>query len=685
MQSHLAPLGKPNRTPERRRDPSRSGCVGVRESQAMVQERSAQDTKRPPGGNAAQHRPIAARWPDCSALRAEEPFVSGPVSPSALARTLPERVEPHAVVVNQRLRMFDLFLRHLADHVLLGDRRIRVAADRRKHVPHIGAGQVRRSQSAPDLEVPANSGLRPGVTLHCRPQIPLESPHIVLFDTETGGIHDADQFLCLGIARLRRLKQFHHRRRIVARIHHVARSFDLGTGRKGKNTAQGKGKAQHGVSCLLAALLALAVCPAHASELRHQLQAEDFHDFDSAKAQIGQLLFWDPILSGNRNISCATCHHPDHGTSDGLALGIGEGGSGVGADRTGGTGETRIRKRIPRNAPGLWNLGAREFDAMFHDGRVSVSDLYGNGFSTPAQEWLPDGLDGLLAAQALFPLTSQFEMAGNPRENEVAGAVHDRIDAVWPILAKRVRVIPEYAEMFIAAFDDVRDPMDITITHIANSLAAFEGLEWQSFDSPFDKFLSGDPTALTIEQNEGLDLFYGKAGCSTCHSGPLLTDHAFYALALPHFGPGRTRIWDPVVRDVGHIAVTDRLEDAYRFRTPSLRNVSLTAPYGHNGAYATLDGIVRHHLDPGKGFATWRPEAVALPDVPWLASADFLPLEDNRERNRLASSVDIAPVALDDQEVARIVAFVHALTGAGSTKGRLGRPEAVPSGLEVEQ
>lgn len=92
---------------------------------------------------------------------------------------------------------------------------------------------------------------------------------------------------------------------------------------------------------------------------------------------------------------------------------------------------------------------------LFHDGRVSISDVYGNGFNTPAEEWLPQGIDNILAAQAMFPVTSQFEMAGNPRENEVAGATHDRIDAVWPILAKRVRVIPEYGEMFVRTYSDV--------------------------------------------------------------------------------------------------------------------------------------------------------------------------------------------------------------------------------------
>ncbi len=414
------------------------------------------------------------------------------------------------------------------------------------------------------------------------------------------------------------------------------------------------------------------------------MQPSDFLEFAPGQAELGQLLFFDPILSGNRNISCATCHNPDHAGSDALSLGIGEGGVGVGPNRMPGTGKSRIRKRIPRNAPALWNLGAVEVDTLFHDGRITVSDIYENGFNTPAQEWLPGGLNGILAVQTLFPLTSQFEMAGDPGENQVAGAAYDRIDAVWPILARRVRAIPGYANRFVAAFDDVIDPLDIDITHVANAVAAFVATEFRSHDSPFDAYLAGDVAALSDRQRSGMTLFYGKAGCNSCHSGPLLTDHRFHALMLPHFGPGRTRQWDPVVRDVGHMGVSDRLEDAYRFRTPSLRNVALTAPYGHNGAYPTLEGIIRHHLDPEASFARWQSRLATLPEVPWLSSTDFLPLDDALERTRLSSRLDIDPVALSDQEIADLVTFMHALSGTSSLNGRLGRPDTVPSGLAVD-
>ena len=301
---------------------------------------------------------------------------------------------------------------------------------------------------------------------------------------------------------------------------------------------------------------------------------DDFFAVDMAQAELGQLLFYDPILSGNQNISCATCHHPDFGTGDGLSLGIGEGGEGLGPMRTAGTGDARIRKRIPRNAPGLWNLGHRDLTLMFHDGRLSIADTYENGFNSPAEEWLPAGFDNLLAAQAVFPLVAQFEMGGNPKENEIAGAIHDRIDAAWPILAKRVRVTGDYGDRFVAAFDHLETSEQVTITEIANALSAFMIHEWTSFDSAFDAYLAGDTAALTAQEARGMELFYGNANCASCHSGPLMTDQKFHALALPPFGPGRGRKFDPYARDVGFMGESDALEDAYRFRTPSLRNAA---------------------------------------------------------------------------------------------------------------
>ncbi|MGR3512165.1 MAG: cytochrome-c peroxidase [Paracoccaceae bacterium] len=432
---------------------------------------------------------------------------------------------------------------------------------------------------------------------------------------------------------------------------------------------------------LVALCLAL---PVAATELPRPLTEGDFITFDAEQAKLGQLLFYDKILSGNRNISCGTCHHHDHGGTDGLSLGIGEGGDGLGPERVSHSAQDRIRKRIPRNAPALWNLGAKDIRVMFHDGRLETSDLYGNGFNSPAEEWLPQGLETILAAQAVFPLTARFEMAGDPEENEVSGAVNDRIDNAWPILAKRVRIIPEYGDMFVNAFDHINAPEEVTIVEIANALAAFIGSEWRNHDSPFDAYLAGDTAALNAEERRGLDLFYGDAGCAACHSGSLLSDQGFHALGLPAFGPGKTRRFDPQPRDVGRLGESDRLEDAYRFRTPMLRNVALTAPYGHNGAYPTLEAMVRHHLDPVGTREAWQHADARLPEADWLQAVDFIVQSDRREMERQARALDITPVAMGDDDVAALVAFLESLTGATAETRPLGRPQQVPSGLSVD-
>ena len=428
----------------------------------------------------------------------------------------------------------------------------------------------------------------------------------------------------------------------------------------------------------------------YAEKLPEPLSENNFHYVDTRKAALGRFLFYDKVLSGNNNISCGTCHHHDFGGSDGLSLGIGEGGSGVGKNRNPGTGVNKIKKRIPRNAPGLWNLGAKQIHTLMHDGRISESSVFGNGFNTPAEEWLPVGLDNILSVQALFPMTRQFEMAGNFGENEIIGLVSKvgkdsrRIDAAWPVIENRIRGIPEYHQKFINAFEDVNDPMDIKIVHIANAISAFIIKEWTSFDSPFDDFIYGNINALSPIQKKGMDLFYGKAKCSSCHSGSLFTDQKFHALAIPQFGPGRTRRMDPYTRDVGRMGESDNIEDMYKFKTPSLRNVTLTSPYGHSGAYPTLKGIVKHHLNPLTMYKKWKPSMANLPKAQWLEKIDFVVFSDKREQRRLLSRVDINPTEITEDELNAIVSFLEALTGKSENNRPLGKPTIVPSGLPVD-
>lgn len=573
--------------------------------------------------------------------------------------------------------VINLFLRHLLDDFLLADGRVRVTADSRQRVPHISTDKVRCGHADAFFVVPADTRLRTGMPLHGGPQIPFERANRVFFDTKPKGVHDADQLLSVGIAGAgegpKRLAGFLE----FVGLHQIAGRFDIGEGWRREQRKREK-KSHWVVSLLGAVWLGLA---AAASAEPVPITPELFDPIDEAKAEIGRLLFYDPILSGNRNISCGTCHNHTQFSADGVSLGIGEGGIGAGPKRIAPEGDNAIKKRVPRHAPALWNIGAKEFQVFFNDGRVSASKDYEVGINSPAEEFLPDGLDSLLAAQALFPMTAQFEMAGNPKENEIAGAIHDRIDQAWPIIAKRVRGIEHYAQGLSKAFGVA--PEEVSIVEIGNALAAFMASEWRSFDAPFDLYLAGKG-GMDEAQIRGMDLFYGKANCSSCHSGPFQTDHKFYAIGLPAFGPGRTRMFDPIPRDVGRMSESSKLEDAYRFRTPSLRNVELTAPYGHNGAYPTLEGIIRHHLNPNKSRAEWTRDMARLPSVPWLEEIDFAIQSDTREMARQEAVLDIAPVNLADEEVADLIAFLKALTGGESRFGRLGRPEAVPSGLKVD-
>lgn len=110
---------------------------------------------------------------------------------------------------------------------------------------------------------------------------------------------------------------------------------------------------------------------------------------DAGKVELGRLLFFDKILSGNFNVSCASSHHPLGATGDGLSLPVGEGGVGLGVTRNNGVGSSAVHERVPRNAPPLFNLGVREFRVMFHDGRVAVDHSQPSGFLSPAGDALP--------------------------------------------------------------------------------------------------------------------------------------------------------------------------------------------------------------------------------------------------------------------------------------------------------
>ena len=412
----------------------------------------------------------------------------------------------------------------------------------------------------------------------------------------------------------------------------------------------------------------------------------DFPPLNMDEVRLGRLLFWDPILSGSREVSCGTCHHPRFGTSDGLSLGLGDGARGLGDDRRV-VPENLPEQRIPRNSPALFNLAAHEFTALFHDGRAEVDPTRPSGFRTPLEDQMVVGFTSLLSAQNMFPVLSNDEMAGHYEENEISVAVRQGLitgpGGAWDQIAQRVAAIPDYAEAFAALDQGIGRDRPLAFTDISNAIAAFVAFEWRSDSAPFDAVLRGQ-TVLEGEAAAGAGLFYGTAGCSTCHSGKFLTDQKFHAMAEPQIGPGKAERFERHSRDIGRMRVTNDPSDAYAFRTPSLRNVTLTAPYGHAGAHRDLEAFLAYHADPVAGLAAYDPAQAVLPDLPGT-KPDFAVLENADERAAIAAAVKLPPVILTAQDRAALIAFLKTLEDPVAISGRLGIPEAVPSGLPVDR
>ena len=415
-----------------------------------------------------------------------------------------------------------------------------------------------------------------------------------------------------------------------------------------------------------------------AQDLPAPITDADYAPVRLDEALLGQKLFYDPILSGNREVSCATCHHPALGTSDGLSLGIGDGGIGLGPDRVADP-DNIPEQRIPRNAPGLFNLGAQEFTVMFHDGRIEVDPSRPGGLRTPLAADMVSGFASLLSAQTMFPVLSPDEMAGHYSENDVAAAVRRGVltgpGGAWDIIARRVADIPAYRAEFLAVYDHLDSADQIAFTDISNAIAAFVAHEWRSDTAPFDAVLRGEgqldqPAAM------GMTLFYGDAGCATCHSGPFLTDHKFHAMGAPQIGPGKAERFESHARDDGRFRVTGNPADRYAFRTPSLRNVTLTAPYGHAGAHRDLYDFVAAHVDPEAALEAYDIGSALLPT---LAVDDLRGAGDYTE---IAATAQHGP-DLQPADITALVAFLQSLTDPNAVTGKLGVPDTVPSGLPV--
>jgi cytochrome c peroxidase len=353
------------------------------------------------------------------------------------------------------------------------------------------------------------------------------------------------------------------------------------------------------------------------------------------RVELGRLLFFDPILGGEKDVACGTCHHPSLAFADGRQFGAGAGGSGLGPDRL--VSASALTGRPigleARNSPTVLNAAYNADES----GRPSQLGL---------QFW--DGRAAGLEEQARGPIASRTEMAGDAYSEEVA---RDSVVA-------RLRGIPDYVSRFRQGFPEEAWQFEganiISMDTYGRAIAAYER-ELVTRNSAFDRYARGADDALSERQKRGLELFFTRANCATCHSGPMLSDFRFRVLGVPQLGAGT-----PILPcdDVGREEHSRRPVDRYAFRTPSLRNVELTAPYMHDGAFATLEEVVSFY-NLGA-----RPRHPGVPDS----------LLDQDVR---------APLSLSDEDVLALVDFLKALTDRGDRlpPRLLTVPGSVPSGL----
>jgi len=258
-------------------------------------------------------------------------------------------------------------------------------------------------------------------------------------------------------------------------------------------------------------------------------------DVPEARIELGNLLFYDPILSVDRETACATCHSEFWGMSDALAVAVGHGaGPLAGPGRAG-------PNTLRRNSPALFNVAFR-------------------------QSLLWDGGATSLAEQALMPLRADDELGLDPEA------------AVAELVA-----IPKYVALFAEAFPE--DPQ-VTEANLASALAAFQRT-MVSDRSLYDAYVRGQTDVLHEELIEGMFLF-AEMGCSDCHTPPLFESDTF---------ADRNVAQVEGVADEGRAEVTGLMEDVGKFRTPTLRNLFESEPYFHNGLVKELEDAVRHELE----------------------------------------------------------------------------------------
>ena len=271
------------------------------------------------------------------------------------------------------------------------------------------------------------------------------------------------------------------------------------------------------------------------------------------KEHLGKLLFYDPILSGNKDVACATCHHPKNGYTEFLDLSIGPNAMGLGSKR-----KFNIPNDIPfvkRNAQTIINSAFNGIDER-------------NRYDPETATMFWDKRTESLEKQALEPIKAFEEMRGHgSTEMEILQNVINRL-----------KDIPEYQKLFELAFGE-KDA--ITVENLGKAIATFERTILSN-NSRFDQYMRGKQDAITLSEKEGMELFK-TVGCINCHNGSMFSDYKLHVLGAPE----NKKLPIP---DAG-------VADTFAFRTPSLRNLRFTAPYMHNGSLQSLRRVLEFYED----------------------------------------------------------------------------------------
>lgn len=280
------------------------------------------------------------------------------------------------------------------------------------------------------------------------------------------------------------------------------------------------------------------------------------NEFSESKVALGKLLFFDPILSGNKDVACASCHHPEFGFAESLELSMGANAEGLGSKRRFVKGNNN--PLVKRNSQTVLNTA---FNGINQNGD------YDPNLSPMFWDLRAESLE----KQALEPMKALEEMKGSHfNETEILIEVVDRL-----------RSIPAYQKLFFEVFGN----KTIEIEQVAKAIAAYER-ELITPNARFDQYMRGDQSALSHNELEGMKAFV-SSGCINCHNGPLLSDFKVHSLG---------------VEDNDMLNFSDTgVDSTYGFRTPSLRNLRYTFPYMHNGKLKTLRNVLEFYEDLAGG------------------------------------------------------------------------------------